>query len=132
MADQLTLFYNPDMLSDKDIKACHMRMRIVKLTPWVTASVAGAAVFGFDTMYLQKAMCMKRIGVAAAIGFGMGVSKAFYTTPSSGGYETDHDILGAFEKKYVATSLNAAGYGNNALNMSSHTRDRMARYKKPY
>jgi len=44
----------------------------------------------------------------------------------------DKDIIGAFETKYVERSLNMAGYGNNALNMGSHTKDSNPIYKKPY
>ena len=44
----------------------------------------------------------------------------------------DKEIMGAFEEKYVTRSLNAAGYGSNALNMGSHTKERNAMYKKPY
>ena len=53
---------------------------------------------------------------------------------STKGYDADmdSDILNAFETRYVQKSLNACGYGNNALNMASHTKEPSARYKKPY
>ena len=44
----------------------------------------------------------------------------------------DADILSAFESKYAHASLNAAGYGNNALNVASHTAEFNGKYKKPY
>ena len=44
----------------------------------------------------------------------------------------DKQIMDAFEDRYVAKSLNAAGYGSNALNMAGHTKEANAMYKKPY
>ena len=44
----------------------------------------------------------------------------------------DNEILAAFETRYAERSLNACGYGSNALTAASHTKESSARYKKPY
>ena len=44
----------------------------------------------------------------------------------------DTDIIQAFENKYLTRSLNAAGYGNNALTMKDHTKESNMLYRKPY
>ena len=139
MTDLQTLFHNPECLSDKDLKSMYWKMRMQSTFPYVSAAIAGGAMFFMDTAILRKSMCQKRIGVMAFGGFMMGTALAY----SVGGSSTnnysdaakdnfDKDIMGAFEERYVAKSLNAAGYGSNALNMGSHTKEPNARYKKPY
>ena len=68
------------------------------------------------------------------VGFTLGAVGSYRVSSGGSGYdaEMDREILDAFEHKYVQRSLNAAGYGNNALNMASHTKEPSSRYKKPY
>ena len=121
------------MLSDSDVKKVHWKIRQIKFMPYFFAGLGGAAMFALDTQYLKRAVCFKRIGVFAAAGYVYGLNNGYsFAGVRKGNFESDPDIIKAFESKYVNFSLNAAGYGNNALNMSSHTKEAMAAYKKPY
>ena len=73
MADLQTLFYNPEMLSDSDIKKVQWKMRQMKLMPWLFAGLAGGASFAVDTQVLKRSFCFKRIGLFALGGFYLGV-----------------------------------------------------------
>ena len=97
-------------------------------------------MYFMDTSVFRKSMCFKRIGLLSTVGYFWGASYSYninnktklhkYSEAAQENF--DEDILGAFEQKYVQRSLNAAGYGNNALNMGAHTKDGNAQYKKPY
>ena len=97
-------------------------------------------MYFMDTSVFRKSMYFKRIGLLATVGYFWGASYSYninnktklhkYSEAAQENF--DEDILGAFEQKYVQRSLNAAGYGNNALNMGAHTKDGNAQYKKPY
>ena len=96
-------------------------------------------MWALDTKVFRKGQCYMRIGLLSAVGFLWGASWAYsvnnkkLTKYSEVAQENfDKEIMGAFEKKYVERSLNAAGYGNNALNMGSHTTGINPSYKKPY
>ena len=139
MADLQTLFHNPECLSDKDLKSMYWKMRMQSTFPYLSAAAAGGFMFFMDTSIMRRAMCQKRIGVMALGGFAVGTTLAYSVGGSSlnnyseGAKDNfDKQIMDAFEDRYVAKSLNAAGYGSNALNMAGHTKEANAMYKKPY
>ena len=65
--------------------------------PWLFAGVAGGAIFALDTMYLKRSLCFKRIGLFTLAGFYYGVQNQYNVGVRRGNFETDKDILGAFE-----------------------------------
>ena len=139
MADLQVLFHNPEALSDRDLKSMKMRMRLQRLFPYCTAGAFGGAMFFLDTSIFRRSMCYMRIGALAFTGFIVGATYSYNVNLKSlSGYSEeaqenfDPEILNAFENKYVQRSLNAAGYGNNALNLASHTKEISAFSKKPY
>ena len=140
MADFQTLFHNPDCLSDSDLSKIYWKMKVQSYFPYLTAGLGGAACVYADTVLFKRSMCYMRIGAMSFGGFMLGAvySYQIMTRKSFTGYSEgaqvnmDSDIMSAFENKYIQRSLNAAGYGSNALNMASHTKEQNARYKKPY
>ena len=140
MADFQTLFHNPESLTDGDLKKIFWKMKMQSYFPYLTAGLGGAAMFYADTAIFKRSMCFMRIGVMSLGGFMLGgtLSYSLMSNKSPSRYsesaETNFDpeIISAFENKYVERSLNAAGYGSNALNMGSHTKEQNAMYKKPY
>ena len=140
MADFQTLFHNPECLSDSDLSKIYWKMKVQSYFPYVTAGLGGAAMFYADSVVFKRSMCYMRI---AALSFGGFMLGAFYsyglmTNKSPSGYSEaaqvnfDSDIMKAFEQKYTERSLNAAGYGSNALNIGSHSKESSAMFKKPY
>ena len=97
-------------------------------------------MYFLDTAVFRKAHCLKRIVPLSVVGYFWGAAYSYninnktklhkYSEEAQENF--DKDILGAFEHKYVERSLNAAGYGNNALNLGAHTKEGNAQYKKPY
>ena len=85
-------------------------------------------------------MCYKRIGALSLAGFFFGAHYASYIGNNvnlkkfshEAQEQMDKDIVAAFESKYVERSLNASGYGNNALNVGAHTENTKPTYRKPY
>ena len=140
MADLQTLFHNPESLSDRDLSSIKNHMRLQRMFPLVTAAGFGASMFLLDTRVFRKSHCFMRVGLLSTVGFFWGLERAtslFNNRAPKGFSEVasdnfDAEIMGAFEDRYVARSLNAAGYGNNALNLASHTKDQTASYRKPY
>ena len=139
MADLQILFHNPEALSDRDLKQMRMRMRLQRIFPYCSAGAFGGAMYFLDTSILRRSMCFMRIGALAAGGFLCGATYSYRVNMKSlSSYSGeaqenfDSDIVGAFENKYVQRSLNAAGYGNNALTLASHSKELSAIYKKPY
>ena len=135
MADLQTLFHNPESLSDKDLKAIKTKIFSQRLTPFIFGSSFLGLQWFYQSNILRKKYC--NITGAGVFLFGYALGGMYSYKMASGslkGYDADmdSDILNAFEHRYVQKSLNAAGYGNNALNMASHTKEASARYKKPY
>ena len=96
-------------------------------------------MYFLDTAVFRKSHSYMRIGLLGATGFLWGASWSYsinnktlnkYSEIAQENFDTE--ILEAFEAKYVQRSLNAAGNGNNALNMGTHTKESKATYKKPY
>ena len=140
MTDLQALFHNPESFSDRDLSKVLWKLKVQAYFPYATAGAGGAAMFMYDTAILRKSMCLKRLGLAGVAGFVIG-GLTSYKIVGGGGLGSysdvtqdnfDKEIMGAFEEKYVSRSLNAAGYGSNALNFASHTKERNAMYKKPY
>ena len=115
-------------------------MKVQSYLPYLTAGLGGAAMFYADSVFFKKAMCFKRIGAMSVGGFMVGAiySYKLMTSHSPSGFSDsaqanfDSDILSAFETAYTRRSLNAAGYGSNALSIASDSKEVNTRYKKPY
>ena len=91
--DIQTLFHNPEILSDSDIKKVQWKMKQVKMMPWLFAGIGGGATFALDTMYLNRALCFKRIGVFAFAGFCFGLMNQYSVGTRKGNFETDPEII---------------------------------------
>ena len=80
----------------------------------------------------MKYKCPMRVSAFTIVGFALGAKLSYMASPNPSGYSMNFDpeITAAFEARYVRLQLNAAGYGNNALNNNSHTQN--GRYQKAY
>ena len=127
MADLRTLFHNPESLSDSELRSIKRQMQFTRV-PQPVGLAIGAAI-GF-----QRTKSLYRAAPFAVVGLigGSMISNFIPGKFSSLSQPVDEEIMAAFEQKYVDRSLNASGYGNNALNAASHTKDPSAEYKKPY
>ena len=138
MADLQALFHNPEVFSDADLSKVKNRIRMQKLTPYVTAGAFGGAYFLLNQSVFKRAFSQVRLAQFAVLGYVFGgaysykVSRVRVSSYSEMAQTTmDQDILTAFETRYAHTSLNAAGYGNNALTAVAHSHEITGR-KKPY
>ena len=122
------LFHNPESLDDGELKAVRRKINMAKL-PQLAGLGLGAYLGIMRAGYTRYAIKYGVIGLAGGFYLSQQCMRMF---PSSLNEPADRDILNAFEQRYVNTSLNASGYGNNSLNAASHTKDSMAYYKKPY
>ena len=140
MADLQTLFHNPEVLTDRDLGQIKSHMRLQRIFPYASTAAFGGFMYFMDTAVFRKSVCFKRLGLMSAVGFFWGASYSHLINNKTKTHKFseiaqenfDKDIIGAFEHKYVERSLNAAGYGNNALNVGSHSKESNAQYKKPY
>mgnify|MGYP000379605618 CR=1 FL=1 len=96
MADLLTLFHNPESLSDNDLARVRRKIKRQTWTPWVTT----AAFAGLASL---KCRSPQVLGVAGVAGFLFGARLSMYANPNPSGYEQvfDKDIMDAFENRYI-------------------------------
>ena len=135
MADYMALFHNPESFEDSDLSSMRNKIRMHKF--FVLASVAGFAAI--PTLRGQVNCHMRNSGYGlVGLLFGstfvnnmMGNSSVNASKYSQGVQDTI-DLNHKFNERWVALTLNATGYGNNALTAQSHTMHVDARYKKPY
>ena len=129
MAELQTLFHNPESLSDSDLSSIRGKLWMQGWMPWFMGTGAGAVGF------LTSNRCWMRASLFFGVGLTLGASVAYRmgsSSPSGYDAEMDKEILEAFEQRYVQRSLNACGYGNNALNLAQNTHNPNPRYKKLY
>ena len=127
MAEFQTLFHNPESLNDADLADVKRKIQMQRITPWVWAGA-----FTFATFTRVKALSIPKLAPAFALGYFAGGVMSYHLFNGKPSNCEDKEILNAFESRYAEKSLNACGYGNNALNMASHTKEKNVRYKRPY
>ena len=140
MSDFQAFFHNPSAFSDADLRKLRMKIRGQRLTPVVGAASGFGAMWYIDTALLKRGTSNMRLTAAALAGFVIGgrFSYTLFSRTNPLKYSSDAQdqmdsvILNAFTEKYIYKSLNAAGYGNNALSLASHTTEHMHQYNKPY
>ena len=125
MADIKTLFHNPEAFSDADLKRVHSTLNSQRYTALFGTLAGGLGAF---TVW----NCPKRVAVFATLGYTLGGYYSYKVKENPRGYEHvfDNDIIKAFEQRYINLSLNASGYGNNALNMANQGAFARPEYKK--
>ena len=137
MADLQALFHNPESFTDADLSTVKTTLRMQRLFPWAFAGGLGGAAY---MMSLGHKQIYARTAVGAVAGLALGGYLAYTMLPRSQYHmysdqardTMDKDIITAFEQRYVDLSLNACGYGNNALTHAQNGQYADARIKKPY
>ena len=139
MADLKTLFHNPESLSDTDLRTINRKLSNQRMLPYLTGAMFSglSAVLTFKSNpnpFKDILRSVRILAPAFIFGFAFGGYLSFKVSNKTSHYNADMDpeILEAFEAKYVERSLNACGYGNNALTAANDTKVQKASYKKPY
>ena len=70
------LFFTPQQLSDKELRALSLRIRLQKKLPYMTSLFTGVGVYALDTFYLKRSMSIYRLLAAASVGLVIGTYNA--------------------------------------------------------
>jgi hypothetical protein len=129
--DLKVLFHNPESLSNEELRKLSNKIMIQRSIPYTSALFAGFAWYLYEAAYLRRVACLKRAGVVGIVGFAIG---AYYANSefsnSISRLNSEHEIVAAFDKKYLDTVLGATGFGGNYLSVKDYSDNPM--YKKPY
>ena len=129
--DLKVLFHNPEELTDAELAFLRDKIRMQRSMPWLTAFFGGFGVYFLDRGVIRRSHDIKRVAAGALVGFILGAYGSYQVgLPAPGERQFDREIIGAYEKRYVNTVLNATGFGSNYVS----TRDYGENYslKKPY
>ena len=135
MADYMALFHNPESFEDSDLSKMRMKIKMHKMFAY---GCAGG--FAAIPTLMGKPLCIKRTAGMGLLGLVFGAAFAnnvmgngnVRATKYTQGVQDTIGLIDKFNFKWVSLTLNATGYGNNALSAQYHTNKISAFYKKPY
>lgn len=130
--DIKTLFHSPDSLSDADLQNLENKIAFQRLSRTLCAAFFGIAVSLGDTVFLKRAFCYKRAGLAGLIGYGFGMYAVYTPHLAHSGLhkDFDQDILVAHDQRFARTVLNATGFGSSYVSTKDYSMN--PGLKKPY
>ena len=129
--DLKALFHNPEDLSEADLSHLRDKIRMQRSMPWVSSIFFGYGVFLLDRAIIKRSHDIKRIALGAFLGFALGAYGSYHVQTSlPSGRKFDHEIMNAFDRRYMTTVLNATGFGSNYVSPKDYS-DSTA-FKKPY
>ena len=107
--------------------------------PWVLALGGGGIMYVMDTVIMRRAYCLRKMGIAAVLGLGVGAFTVDRVQPyklhkySTNAQEHfDGDIIHAFNAKHVNFATRVAGYGNSSLTSRYNMQNASPLHSKPY